>query len=85
MKDNKSNLLLYGLILGGIVGAGLVIYFGSKFVIKKRATDKMKKHKFYEGIDDIFNESAEAVNDSDDTINSETENEIVDELFSRSN
>lgn len=85
MKDNKSNLLLYGLILGGIVGAGLVIYFGSKFVIKKHSTDKMKKHKFYEGIDDIFDESAKASKDSDNLIDSETENEIVDELFSRSN
>lgn len=84
MQDNRSNLLLYGLILGGIVGAGLVIYFGSKFVVKKRATDKIKKHKFYEGIDDIFNESAKAIYDSE-FIDSETKNGIVDELFSRSN
>lgn len=85
MQDNKSNFLLYGLILGGMVGAGLVIYFGSKFVVKKRASDKMKKHKFYEGIDDIFNDSAEALKNSDNLIDSETENEIIDELFSRSN
>ena len=72
MKKNNSNLLLYGLILGGIVGAGLAIYFGSRFVGEKRKKDKMKKHKFYEGIDDIFESSAAYDTDDDSRIDKET-------------
>ena len=34
MKKNNSNLLLYGLIIGGLIGAGLTIYYGSRYIIK---------------------------------------------------
>jgi len=83
MKKNKSNLLLYGLIVGGLVGAGLAIYYSSKFIIKSNSNKRERKHKFYEGIDDIFDSSAENKNDNDLGIDKETEKGIIDELFSR--
>ena len=85
MSKNKSNLLLYGLIIGGIIGAGVAVYFGSKAVINNKRKKKERKHKFYEGIDDIFDESAKDAADSNSKLESESEKEIVDELFSRSN
>lgn len=85
MSKNKSNLLLYGLIIGGIIGAGVAVYFGSKAVINNKRKKKERKHKFYEGIDDIFDDSAKDVADSNSKLESESEKEIVDELFSRSN
>jgi len=81
---NKSNMLLYGLILGGLVGAGLAIYFGSKVIIDNKKKKRERKHKFYEGIDDIFETSAENKVNNDSRIDKETEQGIVDELFSRS-
>lgn len=83
MSKKKSNLLLYGLILGGIIGAGIAIYFGSKSVINTNKKKKERKHKFFEGIDDIFDESAKDVADSNSKLESESEKEIADELFSR--
>lgn len=83
MSKKKSNLLLYGLILGGIIGAGIAIYFGSKAVINTNKKKKERKHKFFEGIDDIFDESAKDVADSNSKLESESEKEIADELFSR--
>jgi gas vesicle protein len=85
MKKNKSNLLLYGLILGGIVGAGIAIYFGSRFVSQNKKKKRERKHKFYEGIDDIFEASAADNADDDSRIDQETEKGIIDELFSRPN
>ena len=82
---NKSNLLLYGLIIGGLVGAGLAIYFGSRFISDNRKKKRERKHKFYEGIDDIFETSAQNIPNDDSRIDKETEQGIVDELFSRSN
>jgi len=85
MKKNKSNLLLYGLIVGGLVGAGLAIYYGSRFISKSNKQKRERKHKFYEGIDDIFDASAENKIDNDTCIDKETEKGIIDELFSRPN
>ena len=85
MKKNKSNLLLYGLIVGGIVGAGLAIYFGSRFISQNKKKKRERKHKFYEGIDDIFEASAQNKMDDDSRIDKDTEKGIIDELFSRSN
>ena len=85
MKKNKSNLLLYGLIVGGIVGAGLAIYFGSRFISENKKKKRERKHKFYEGIDDIFEASAVDNADDDSRIDQETEKGIIDELFSRPN
>jgi len=85
MKDNKSNLLLYGLIVGGIVGAGLAIYFGSKVISKTNKNRRERKNKFYEGIDDIFDESAKFEERDEAQIDRETEKGIVNELFSRPN
>ena len=83
MKKNKPNLLLYGLIVGGLVGAGLAIYYSSRFVIKSNSKKRERKHKFFEGIDDIFDSSAENKNNNDSGIDKETEKGIIDELFSR--
>jgi hypothetical protein len=83
MKKNKSNLLLYGLIVGGLVGAGLAIYYSSRFIIKSKNQKRERKHKFYEGLDDIFDSSAENKIDNDTRIDKETEKGIIDELFSR--
>lgn len=85
MKKNKSNMLLYGLIIGGVIGAGLVIYFGSNFISKNKKKKRERKYKFYEGIDDIFDASAKDVPDDDSRIDKDTEDGIIDELFSRSN
>jgi len=85
MKKNKSNLLLYGLIVGGLVGAGLAIYYSSRFIIKNNSKKRERKHKFYEGLDDIFDSSAENKIDNDTRIDKETEKGIIDELFSRPN
>lgn len=85
MSKNKSNLLLYGLIFGGIIGAGLAIYFSSRAIISGTKKKKERKHKFFEGIDDIFDESAKDVAGSESRNESDSEKEIVDELFSRSN
>jgi gas vesicle protein len=85
MKKNQSSLLLYGLILGGIVGAGIAIYYGSRFISKSNKQKRERKNKFYEGIDDIFNTSAENKTDDDSRIDKETEKGIIDELFSRPN
>jgi len=85
MKKNNSNLLFYGLILGGIVGAALTIYYSSRFISKNNKKRRERKHKFYEGIDDIFDASAGNKSDNDFRIEEETEKGIVDELFSRAN
>lgn len=85
MKDNKTNFLLYGLIIGGLVGAGLVIYFGSRSVIKRNKNSREQKNKFYEGLDNIFDASEKNVPDEDSVVDKDTEKEIIDELFSRSN
>lgn len=85
MKKNKHNLLLYGLIVGGLAGAGLAIYYSSRFVIKSNSKKRERKHKFFEGIDDIFDSSAENKNDNDSGIDKETEKGIINELFSRPN
>ncbi len=85
MKNNKSNVLLYGLILGGIVGAGLAIFYGSRFIKNNKIKKRERKNKFYEGLDDIFDSSAENKIDNDSRIDKETEKGIIDELFSRPN
>lgn len=85
MKKNKSNLLLYGLIVGGLVGAGLAIYYSSRFIIKSNSNKRERKHKFFEGLDDIFDSTSQNKNDDDSRIDKETEKGIIDELFSRPN
>ncbi len=84
MSKKKSNLLLDGLIIGGIIGAGVAVYFGTKAVIDSNKKKKERKHKFYEGIDDIFDESAKDIASSDTKNLIDDEKEITDELFSRS-
>jgi hypothetical protein len=84
MKKNESNFLIYGLVIGGILGAGLFIYLSSRFINKTNKNKRERKNKFYEGIDDIFDESAKATPD-DTRIDKETEDGIIDELFSRTN
>lgn len=85
MKDNNSNYLLYGFVIGGIFSAGLVIYFSSRFISKTNKNKRERKNKFYEGIDDIFEASAKENQDDDARIDKETEIGIIDELFSRTN
>lgn len=85
MKKNNSNLLLYGLVIGGLIGSGLAIYYGSRFISKSNKQKRERKNKFYEGIDDIFDTSAENNIDDDSRIDKETEKGIIDELFSRPN
>jgi hypothetical protein len=85
MKDNNSNYLLYGFAIGGILSAGLVIYFSSRFISKTNKNKRERKNKFYEGIDDIFEASAKENQDDDARIDKETEIGIIDELFSRTN
>ena len=85
MKKNNSNLLLYGLIIGGLVGAGLAIYYGQRFISKNNKQKRERKNKFYEGIDDIFDASAQNKMDDDSRIDKETEKGIIEELFSRPN
>ena len=84
MKKNESNFLVSGLVIGGILGAGLIIYLSSRFISKTNKNKRERKNKFYEGIDDIFDESAKATPD-DTQIDKETEDGIIDELFSRTN
>jgi len=52
---------------------------------KKNKNKIERKNKFYEGIDDIFDASPKNRLVEDTTIDKETENGIIDELFSRSN
>lgn len=85
MKEKESNFLLYGLIIGGILSAGLSIYLGSRFISKTNKNLRERRHKFFEGIDDIFDENLENTNTKDTRIDKETEEEIIDELFSRTN
>ena len=85
MSDNKSNILLYGLVIGGLIGAGLAVYFSSSFISKNYKKKRERKHKFYEGIDDIFESSSGDIEDEDTRIDKETEEGIIDELFSRTN
>ena len=85
MTDNKSNILLYSLIIGGLIGAGLAVYFSSRFISKNHKKKRERKHKFYEGIDDIFESKPGDTEDEDTRIDKETEEGIIDELFSRTN
>ena len=85
MKEKKSDILLYGLILGGLIGAGLTIYFSSRCISKNYKKRRDRKHKFYEGIEDIFESKPGDTDDEDTRIDKETEDGIIDELFSRTN
>lgn len=79
MKKDDSNFLVYGFVIGGILSAGLVIFLSTKFIRKTNRNMRERKHKFFEGIDDIFDES------SNTRLGKETEDGIIDELFSRNN
>ena len=79
MKKDDSNLLVYGFVIGGILSAGLVIFLSSKFISRTNRNMRERKHKFFEGIDDIFDESA------NNQLENEAEDGIIDELFSRNN
>ena len=83
MKENKSNILLYGFILGGLIGAGLTVYFSSRFIYENHKKKRERKHKFYEGLDDIF--ESKTGDNEDTSIDKETEEGIIEELFSRTN
>lgn len=85
MKKDESNSLLLGLILGGILSAGLAILVSSRFIINNNRIKKERRHKFFEGLDDIFDESGKPSDDDDNKIDKETEDGIIDELFSRTN
>jgi hypothetical protein len=85
MKEKESNLLLYGLIIGGLMGAGVAIYFSSKYICRYKKNKRQRKFKFYEGIDDIFDTKPDDGTDEDTRIDKETEEGIIDELFSRTN
>lgn len=85
MKEKESNLLLYGLIVGGVFSLGLSIYIGSRFISKTNKNLRERRHKFFEGIDDIFDESQSYQAAEDPRIDKETEEEIIGELFSRTN
>ena len=85
MSDKKSNILLYGLLIGGLLGASITIYLSSRFIGKKLKSKRDRKHKFYEGIDDIFDSRDEENKDEDSNIDKETEAGIIEELFSRTN
>ena len=85
MKQNESNFLIYGLIVGGILSAGIAILLGTRFISKTNKNKRERKHKFFEGIDDIFDESGKSNPDNNNQLDKETENGIIDELFSRSN
>ncbi len=85
MKKDESNFLLYGLLIGGIISAGLVIYFSTKVIKKTNKNKRERKHKFYEGIDDIFESSAKSTSKENNRVDKETEEGIIDELFSRTN
>ena len=79
MKKDDSNFLVYGFVIGGILSAGLVILLSSKFISRTNRNMRERRHKFFEGIDDIFDESA------NNRLDKETEDGIIDELFSRNN
>ena len=85
MKKDDSNLLIYGFVIGGILSAGLIIFLSSKFISRKNQNMRERKHKFFEGIDDIFDESAKNMNNEDNRLDKETEDGIINELFSRNN
>jgi len=85
MKQNESNFLIYGLLLGGILSAGIAILLGSRFISRANKNKIERKHKFFEGIDDIFEPSSVSRSDEDSKIDKETEDGIIDELFSRTN
>jgi len=85
MKQNDSNFLVYGLVIGGILSAGLAILLSTRFIRKTNKNKSDRKHKFFEGIDDIFDESGKSNPDNNNQLDKETENGIIDELFSRSN
>lgn len=84
MKKEKSHTLLYGLILGGIIGAGVIIYFGSKFINTTQKNKRERKHKFFEGLDDIFESSAQNIPVKDSQSDDNSDNAIVEEIFNRS-
>ena len=83
MKKKESNFLLYGLVTGAILSAGLVIFLSSKFIKKSNKKIRERKYKFYEGIDDIFEASEKNIDSEYLRIDKETESGIIDELFSR--
>jgi hypothetical protein len=85
MKKEESNSLLLGLILGGILSAGLAILVSSRYIINNNRIKRERRHKFFEGLDDIFDESGKPSEDYDNKIDKETEDGIIDELFSRTN
>ena len=85
MKKNEPNFLVPGLVIGGILGAGLFVFLSSRFISKTKKNRRERKYKFFEGIDDIFDESAKDIADEDKSIDKETEDGIIDELFSRTN
>ena len=85
MKKDESNSLLLGLILGGILSAGLAILVSSRYIINNNRIKRERRHKFFEGLDDIFDESGKPSEDDDNKIDKETEDGIIDELFSRTN
>lgn len=85
MKKEESNSLLLGLIVGGILSAGLAIFVSSRFIIQNIRIKRERRHKFFEGIDDIFDESGKSYEGDNDKIDKETEDGIIDELFSRTN
>ena len=85
MKKEESNSLLLGLILGGILSAGLAILVSSRYIINNNRIKRERRHKFFEGLDDIFDESGKPTEDDDNKIDKETEDGIIDELFSRTN
>lgn len=85
MDKRESNNLLIGLIAGGFLGLGLVIYLSSRFISKTNQNLRERRHKFFEGIDDIFDESGNYSKTNDTQIDKNTEEEIIDELFSRTN
>jgi len=83
MKQNESNFLIYGLIVGGILSAGIAILLGTRFISKTNKNKRERKHKFFEGIDDIFELSSKSNPEEETKIDKETEDGIIDELFSR--
>ena len=85
MKEKEPNLLLYGVIIGGFIGAGLAIYLSSRCIGRYKKNKRERKHKFYEGIDDIFDTKPGDTNQEDTRIDKDTEEGIIDELFSRTN
>ena len=85
MKNKDSNLWLYGMIIGGLIGTGIAIYFSSKFISKTRMNLRERKRRFYEGIDNIFDSELDTDNNDDTKIDKATEEGIINELFSRTN